>query len=195
MLRVDWAELYESAAAPVAGGDPFFLPHLSGERTPYLDPAMRGAWVGLGLGTDRTAMLRAALEGVAFALRDALDALPGQDSLITGEARGGRPVRLAGGGSTAPAWRHLLANALGRPLQSLDVHDVSARGAALLGGVAAKLVEPADLGGALAPSLGALTEPDPDGVAAQAARRERFLTAVAGLRSPSSRDHGVLGSS
>jgi xylulokinase len=91
-------------------------------------------------------------------------------------------VRLAGGGSTAPAWRQLLSDTLGRPLQSLDVSDVSARGAALLGGVAATLVSEADLGGALAPSPGPLTEPDDAGAAVQAQRRERFLEAVRALR-------------
>ena len=58
---------------------------------------MRGSWSGLGLTHDRTAMLRSALEGVAFAIRDAMDALPGARA-ITG-------LRLAGGGTTDPGWR------------------------------------------------------------------------------------------
>jgi xylulokinase len=41
-------------------------------------------------------------------------------------------VRLAGGGSTDPAFRQVLADALGRPLRAVDVPDASARGAALL---------------------------------------------------------------
>ena len=59
-----------------------FAPYLAGERTPHADPAARGAFAGLGLRHDRGALARAVLEGVAFALRDALDLV---------EELGGRP--------------------------------------------------------------------------------------------------------
>ena len=54
-----------------------FLPYLAGERTPHADPDARGAFCGLGLRHDRGALIRAVLEGVAFGLRDCLDADPG----------------------------------------------------------------------------------------------------------------------
>jgi xylulokinase len=151
-LGAEWDELYAAGERSVTWDDPIFLPHLTGERTPYLDPALRGAWVGLGLGTTREALLRSTLEGVAHALRDAFDAVRA--------AEAAEVVRLAGGGSVSPGWRRLLASVLQRPLQSMDVHNVSARGAALLGGVAAGIVDEADLAGRLAPAPGDLTEPD-----------------------------------
>jgi xylulokinase len=129
VLGADWTELYAAAALPASPDAPLFLPHLTGDRTPYLDPGMRGAWVGLGLGHDRQALLRAALEGVAFSLRDGIDALPGVDPACE--------LRLAGGGSTSGPWRTLLANVLRRPLRAIDIHAASGRGAAMLGGVAA----------------------------------------------------------
>ena len=94
VLAASWEELYAAAASPVAETDPLFLPHLTGERTPWLDTTMRGAWVGLALAHDRTALLRGALEGVAFAVRTAMDEVgdPGSPSV----------VRIAGGGSTHP---------------------------------------------------------------------------------------------
>jgi xylulokinase len=108
------------------------LPYLSGERTPHLDPHARGAWTGLGLTHGRAHLLRAAFEGVAFALREGLEAL---------EEAGGRApeLKLAGGGVLHAPWRHLLADVLGRPLRLLPAcvaPVASARGAALLAGLA-----------------------------------------------------------
>ncbi|MGB3683234.1 MAG: FGGY family carbohydrate kinase, partial [Rubrobacteraceae bacterium] len=76
VLGVSWEEVYEEAFTVPAGAEGLaFLPYLSGERTPHLDPEARGAWTGLGLGHGRGHLLRAALEGVAFALREGLEAL------------------------------------------------------------------------------------------------------------------------
>lgn len=52
-----------------------FLPHLAGERSPYLDPDTRGAWVNLSLAHTQGDLIRAVLEGVAFSLRAALEVI------------------------------------------------------------------------------------------------------------------------
>ncbi|QYJ15933.1 Xylulose kinase [Rubrobacter xylanophilus DSM 9941] len=134
VLGVSWETLYaEAAAVPPGSCGVVFLPYVSGERTPHLDPAARGAWAGLGLGCGRGHLLRAALEGVAFAVREALEALEGAG------IRAPEELRLAGGGSLGEDWRRLLAGVLGRPLLILpdSVASVaSARGAALLAGLA-----------------------------------------------------------
>jgi xylulokinase len=174
VLGVDWPTLYAVASAPATDDDPYFLPHLTGERTPYLDPHMRGAWTQLGLATDRTRLLRSALEGVACALGQALDALPG--------GAGTQPIRLAGGGTTSPAWRQLLADVLTRPLRPVDLPDVSGRGAALLGAVAAGLIGFDDIGTRLAPALGELTSPRPELCDVFARRRSGFADQVTRLR-------------
>ena len=74
-MNATWAELYASADHPGRAHDPIFVPHLSGERTPYFDPGLRGSWTALSLAADRESVLRSALEGAAFAIGDALDAL------------------------------------------------------------------------------------------------------------------------
>ena len=135
VLGATWDDAYAEAFAvePGAGGVTF-LPYLSGERTPHFDPGARGAWTGLGLGHGRGHLLRAALEGVAFSLREALEAL--ESTGTTGD----RELRLAGGGTAHARWRELLSDVLGRPLRTLPsavAANASARGAALLGGVAA----------------------------------------------------------
>lgn len=130
-LGVDWAQLYDLAfAAPLGARGVRFLPHLAGERSPHLDESLRGGWIGLGLGHGREELARAALEGVAFALREGLAAL---------EATGVSTPRLrvAGGGSLDPRWRQLLADVLRRPLLAVDCPDASARGAAMLAAAAA----------------------------------------------------------
>lgn len=138
-LAIDWAldvlgvtpEEVTSAMAATSGSGSaddavVFLPYLTGERTPHLDPSLTGTLVGLRPGTSRQALIRSVFEGVAFALRDGLDAL----------RQAGHPIEqalLAGGGSVAPWWRQLLAEVLELPLIPHDAADASVRGAGLLG--------------------------------------------------------------
>jgi xylulokinase len=129
MLGLDWDTAYLEAFAVENTNGLSFLPYLMGERTPHLNPNARGAWVGLALSHTRGHLMRAAFEGVAFAIRDGFEAL-----LETGiEAPS---LRLAGGGTRVQLWRQLLANVLQRPLYTSRISSASARGAALLAGVA-----------------------------------------------------------
>ena len=128
MLGMDWETAYLEAFKVQTDGLSF-LPYLMGERTPHLDPNARGAWVGLALSHTRGHLMRAAFEGVAFAIRDGFEAL-----LATGMSI--PSLRLAGGGTTVQLWRQLLADTLQRPLYTSEISSASARGAALLAGVA-----------------------------------------------------------
>ena len=175
VMNASWAELYASAAVPGQPEDPVFVPHLSGERTPYCDPELRGSWTSLALAVDRASMLRSALEGTAFAIRDALDAL-------LGEYRPDR-LRLAGGGTLDAGWRQLLADVLGLPLYAVDVPAASGRGAALLGAIAAGLLGFGDCAGPLAPPARLVAEPDPAMTARHSERHARFRRIVSALRS------------
>lgn len=172
-MNASWDELYASAGQRGQAHDPLFIPHLSGERTPYSDPALRGSWTALSLAVDRTSLLRCALEGTAFAIRDALDALLAQY----------RPqhLRLAGGGTLGAGWRQLLADVLGLPLHAVDVPAASGRGAALLGAHAAGLLDFAEIQGPLAPPARLVAEPDPTAAAFHAMRHARFRRTVAAL--------------
>jgi xylulokinase len=205
VMNASWAELYASADPPGRPGrGPIFVPHLSGERTPYCDPALRGSWTGLSLADDRASLLRGALEGVAFAIRDALDALLGEPQSSeprsseprSSEPRSSEPwsseprsseqgpphLRLAGGGTLAAGWRQLLADVLGLPLYAVDVPAASGRGAALLGAVAAGLLSFDDIAGPLAPPASLVAEPDPAIAASRAERHARFRHIVSVLQ-------------
>ena len=129
MLRASWDEVYDEAFAVAPGAEGLlFLPYLTGERTPYFDPDARGAWMGLRLVHTRGHLLRAALEGVAYAIRQGLEAL-----LATGVPA--TELRLAGGGTFDPRWRQLLADVLEQPLLATATTSASSLGAALLAGV------------------------------------------------------------
>lgn len=163
ILGVTWSDLYATAMKTSRSDGPYFLPHLSGERTPYLTSQMRGAWTNLDLSVDRETMMHAALEGVAFSVRDAAEQLAGETEPT---------IRLAGGGSTSPEWRQMLCDVLGRPLAPVEAADASVRGAALSGAIATGSLTTADAFGALAPVAREATSPTP------AARHyeERFAT-------------------
>ncbi|MBE9180282.1 xylulokinase [Oculatella sp. LEGE 06141] len=129
ILGLSWAQVYAEAFAVAPGCEGLtFLPYLTGERTPHLDPYARGAWVGLGLHHTRAHLMRAALEGVAFSLRQGLEAIVATGITPT-------QLRLAGGGTLEPVWRQLLADVLQVPLHSVAIASASARGAAILAGM------------------------------------------------------------
>ena len=129
ILGLSWLEVYDAANSVPPGCEGLtFLPYLTGERTPHLDPYARGTWVGLGLHHTRLHLMWAALEGVAFAIKQGLEAIVTPDMSTPN-------LRLAGGGTLEPAWRQLLATVLQVPLYSIMIPAASARGAAILAGL------------------------------------------------------------
>ena len=82
-LSYEWADAYRDAFADDAAPGLTFLPYLTGERSPWLNPSARGGWLGLALGHSRGTMMRAAFEGVAFSLRAGLDAIRRSGAEVT----------------------------------------------------------------------------------------------------------------
>jgi xylulokinase len=184
-LNASWAELYAAAEQAPRPDDPFFLPHLHGERTPYMDSSMRGAWTGLTPLHTRTDLLRAALEGVALTTAEALASLFPDGS-------GVEHLRLAGGGTAAPGWRQLLADALEVELRAVAVAGASGRGAALLGASAAGRIDERGILELSVPVVTAVVRPDPHAGPRYRERRTRFRETAEHLRSPSTESRQVL---
>lgn len=115
----------EAAQAPAGSQGLFWLPYLMGERTPHLDAAARGGWIGLTASHTRAHLIRAVIEGVSYSQRDCLDIV---ESLGVPVAS----VRASGGGATSPFWRRLLAGILNKRVVTLETQEGSAYGAALL---------------------------------------------------------------
>ncbi|WP_422371536.1 xylulokinase [Hoeflea sp.] len=130
------AELGSSLVAP---GSVLFLPYLSGERTPHNDASIRGSFVGLGHESDRAALTRAVVEGVAFAFRDSLEALAHAGTRL-------ERVTAIGGGSRSHYWLEVLSTVLDLPVDIPESGDFGAAfGAARLGLIAAENAEPLDV--------------------------------------------------
>ena len=117
------------AAAEAANDDAdpvWFLPYLSGERTPHNNPQAKGVFFGLTHQHGPAELARAVLEGVGYALADGMDVV---------HACGVKPesVTLIGGGARSAYWRQMLADISGQQLDFRTGGDVGpALGAARL---------------------------------------------------------------
>ena len=120
----------EAASAPALARDTWFLPYLGGSGPPDRDPDAWGAWLGLRLNHSRGDLVRAAMEGLCFALRYLLEGHQG----VTGDRV--RELRVVGGGTRNTWWQRLKADVLGLTMEVPEVSEVTALGAALLGGIA-----------------------------------------------------------
>lgn len=106
----------------------YFLPYLMGERTPHNDPAARGAFIGMSMNTTRGDMTLAVLEGVTFALRDAVEIARSFGVTVN-------RVRLIGGGAKSQLWCQLVANILDVTVEKLACEEGPGYGAAMLAAV------------------------------------------------------------
>ena len=166
------AELTGGLGPLQAPGEVTFLPYLSGERTPHNDATARARFEGLSASTDRAALTRAVLEGVAFALADCMDAL---------RAGGSDPQALLalGGGARSDYWLGAIATALGLPVLVPEAGDFGAAfGAARLGMMAATGADPAQV--CTSPRIAAEIAPDPALAAAFADRLALFRSLYRG---------------
>lgn len=151
-----------------------FLPYLSGERTPHNDPHARGTFVGLDHDSDRAALGRAVLEGVAFAFADAQDALLSAGTTIDS-------VSVIGGGARSELWGRIMASVLDCPLTYRAGGEVGpAQGAARLGRMAVTGESPETV--CTAPAVAFEIEPDPILRDHYAARIVRFRELYSRLR-------------
>jgi xylulokinase len=122
-------ELTNAAGTVSAGsGDLIWLPYLMGERSPYLDPNARAAFVGLTANHTTAHLARAVLEGVAFSLRDSLEIFKENGAEVEN-------IRLGGGGARSRVWCRIQADVYGQGTETLRTDEGAAFGAALLAGV------------------------------------------------------------
>ncbi len=158
------------AAAHVRGlqaATPFFLPYLSGERTPHNDASARGVFFGLTADTTSADLVAAVLEGVSFGFAD------GQDALIEAGVTIDGPLTVMGGAARLDFWATMLASALERPLARRPGSQFGAAlGAARLGRIAVtgEAVEVV----CTQPPVDTLVEPDASLASLLQARRPTF---------------------
>jgi xylulokinase len=114
-------------SVPAGAGGLLFLPSLTGTVSPNANDYARGAFINIGLETDRARMVRAVFEGVAFSMRGLLPAV----EEFTGDFYS--ELRFSGGGARSDAWARIFADVIGRPIHPLaDPVHASNRASALL---------------------------------------------------------------
>lgn len=105
-----------------------FLPYLTGDRTPHLDPRARGVFFGLTMSHERRNMLKAVMEGVTFSLRDSLGLF----------RELGVPVRriiASGGGARSAEWLQMQADIYGEEIYTTESAEQAGVGAAIVAGL------------------------------------------------------------
>ncbi|CAA7602677.1 glycerol kinase [Acididesulfobacillus acetoxydans] len=117
--------IQEAASIPAGAEGLIFLPYLTGERAPIWDDAAKGVFFGLSWHHNRSHIIRAALESVAYAVNSVYQVLQTIKPID-------QFVRVSGGFTRSEFWRQLLADVLDVKLEVPDVSEASCYGAAVL---------------------------------------------------------------
>lgn len=171
------ALLAQVADVPAGSEGLFFMPYLTGERTPHPDPNARGAFIGLTSRHTRAHMTRAVLEGVAYGLKDSF-------TLI---ANAGLPqryeARISGGGAKSAVWQQIIADVFGATLVNVNTTEGGAFGAAVLAMVGAGAYDSVQDACAATISTGEQVEPSDEQAiyAEQYATYQRLYPALKGI--------------
>lgn len=122
-------ELNRAAEGVAPGADGvLFLPYMAGERSPIWDPDAKGVYYGLDFGKGRGHLVRAAMEGAAFALRHNLEAA--RDA-----GNGIGMLHAVGGASRSDLWMQIKADITGCPIRAVRGAEATGMGCAILAGV------------------------------------------------------------
>ncbi len=125
--KIDPYELIteQASQAPAGSEGLFFLPYLTGERTPHADPDARASWIGLSLRHGRNHMIRSVMEGSTYAMRDCLEIIKEMEIPV-------REIRLSGGGARSEFWKQMQADIYGQKVSVTNAEEGPAYGVALL---------------------------------------------------------------
>jgi xylulokinase len=126
----DYKELDDLASTSKEGSGLIFLPYLNGERTPHLNPNLTGLFLGITMGTTDANLARAVMEGVAFALKNAMEVCEGLGLKADG-------VIASGGGAKSEFWLQILSDIFALPVKVSKSEEQAALGAAITAGVCA----------------------------------------------------------
>jgi glycerol kinase len=118
-----------AASVPDTGGV-YLVPAFVGLGAPHWDQYARGALIGLTRGSGRPQIVRAALESIAYQVRDVVDVMAAEAGLPPSE------MRVDGGAAVNNLLCQFQADVLGRPVVRPRVTETTALGAAYLAGLA-----------------------------------------------------------
>ncbi|MCA9860780.1 MAG: hypothetical protein KC438_13720, partial [Thermomicrobiales bacterium] len=154
------AAVNAAASIPPGSNGATFMPHLRLSSPPNIDPRSRGAFVGLTTDIDAASLVRAVFEGVAYEARLSVEPLvqfAGSTTLPD--------FTVIGGSSRNELLLQIKASVTNRPHHVMAIHEATALGAALLGGLAAGIYRDSDDVHATIDLVSTTIEPDPDAAA------------------------------
>ena len=111
-----------------------FYPHMTGDKTIYQDPTLRGAFLGLGTETSRADLIQAFMEGIAYAVRELIEAMELPSRLL-------RQLPIIGGGSRSRVWMQIFADILNTEILQMEGNVGAGCGAAMLAAYACGEIE------------------------------------------------------
>jgi sugar (pentulose or hexulose) kinase len=114
-----------AASLPPGGAECHFFPFLAGAGAPHPDHRIRAELSGFGAGLGRAALARAVYDGLAMEFRAILDEVRAMGVTV-------EEVLISGGGARLPGLFATLAAFLSADWFTVDGHDASAIGAALI---------------------------------------------------------------
>lgn len=121
-----------STVSPGADGV-IYLPYLSGERTPHMNPDAKGMFFGLTLAHERQHLLRSVMEGVTYSLKDCLE--------ILNELGIDAPIMIAsGGGATSELWLQIQADIFQKQVCACTVAEQACLGSSILAAVGTGII-------------------------------------------------------
>ncbi len=130
--NIDPYELLDGAAgaSPPGSNRLIYLPYLSGERCPYADPNLRGAFIGLNQTHNKGDITRSVMEGVSYGIKQI------GESILRLKPMNMEKIIVSGGGSRSDLWMHILSDLFQLPAYTVSgAKEGGAYGACLVGGV------------------------------------------------------------
>jgi xylulokinase len=115
-------------SVPPGAGGLIYLPYLMGERSPHPDPDCRGVFFGLSGIHNRSNLIRAVMEGVAYSQLECVDVFREMGVSID-------DMMICGGGGKSKVWRQMLADMYACPVSTIQADEGPALGVAILAGV------------------------------------------------------------
>lgn len=123
----------KAAALPVTASDPVALDWLNGRRTPDANHTLKGAIMGLNLGSDAPRLFKALVEATAFGARRIVERFESEGVPIQ------QVIGIGGVSKKSPYVMQVLADVLNRPIRIVRSEQACALGAAICAATAAGL--------------------------------------------------------
>lgn len=155
ILRTKKFAAEQAAITRLGENNVFYLPYLMGERSPHNDARVRAAFIGMSMDTKREDMTQAVLEGVAFGLRDSLEAARKAGIVV-------ERSKICGGGAKSPLWKKIIANVMNLKLDIIASEEGPGYGGALLAAVGCGEYPDVETAAKTVVKVTEVVEPDPE---------------------------------